>query len=67
LKTHKTLTKGKIKKIQIKTKRTESGIPLILRIIMYLLGVGERNEWKKKKKGSPTINEEYLDYTRHLG
>jgi hypothetical protein len=43
LKTHKTLTKGKIKKIQIKTKRTESGIPLILRIIMYLLGVGERN------------------------
>jgi len=34
---------------------------------MYLLGVGERNEWKKKKKGSPTINEEYLDYTRHLG
>jgi len=38
------------KKIQIKTKKTESGIPLILRIIMYLLGVGERNEWEKKEE-----------------
>jgi hypothetical protein len=57
LKTHKTLIKEKMKKIQIKTKRTEFEIPIILRTIMYLSGVGERNEWKKKKeKGSSTIN-----------
>jgi hypothetical protein len=42
LKTNKTLTKDKRKKI--KTKNTESETPITIRTIIDLLGLGERNK-----------------------